>query len=116
MAIKILNPSLDTYTRTEVNTKLGSYYTKSEIDNKGFKKITWSTVTIATSAWSSNAATISVSGVISDNAVDVAPAEASYDAYITAGIRASAQGSGTLTFTCKAVPTASIGVNVKVYN
>lgn len=74
---------------------------------------TWSTVTIATSAWSSKAATIAVSGVTADNAVDVAPAEASYDAYVSAGIRASAQAAGKLTFKCKTTPTASISVNVK---
>lgn len=74
---------------------------------------TWATVTIATSAWSSKAATIAVSGVTADNAVDVAPAEASYDAYVSAGIRASAQVAGKLTFKCKTTPTASISVNVK---
>lgn len=82
----------------------------------GFKKITWSTITIATSAWSNNTATVSVSGVTADNAVDVAPVEPTFDAYINAGIRATSQGSGTLTFACKTVPTVAISVNVKVYN
>lgn len=91
---------------TEVDTKLAS----------GYKKITWSTITIARSAWSNKTATVSVSGVTADNAVDVAPAESTYGAYTTASIRASAQGSGTLTFKCITVPTTSISVNVKVYN
>lgn len=82
----------------------------------GFKRITWSTITIATSAWSNNTATVSVSGVTADNAVDVAPVEQTFDAYINAGIRATSQGSGTLTFACKTVPTVAISVNVKVYN
>ena len=103
MAIKILNPSLNTYTRTEIN-------------NKGFKKITWSTITIATSAWSNKTATVSVEGVTTNNAVDVAPAESTYDAYTSAGIRATEQGAGKLTFVCKTVPTVAISVNVKVYN
>lgn len=82
----------------------------------GFKRITWSTITIATSAWSNNTATVSVSGVTASNAVDVAPVEPTFDAYISAGIRATSQGSGTLTFACKTVPTVAISVNVKVYN
>ena len=82
----------------------------------GFKKITWSTITIATSAWSNKTATVSVSGVTASNAVDVAPVEPTFDAYINAGIRATSQGSGTLTFACKTVPTVAISVNVKVYN
>ena len=82
----------------------------------GFKKITWSTITIATSAWSNKTATVSVSGVTANNAVDVAPAESTYDTYTSAGIRATEQGAGKLTFTCKTVPTVAISVNVKVYN
>lgn len=102
---------------SEVDTKITAV--NNSIDTKlasGYKKIVWSTITIATSAWSNNTATVSVSGVTSNNAVDVAPAESTYDAYISAGIRASAQGSGKLTFKCKTVPTTSISVNVKVYN
>lgn len=102
---------------SEVDTKITAV--NNNIDTKlasGYKKITWSTITIATSAWSNKTATVSVSGVTANNAVDVAPAESTYDAYTTAGIRASAQGSGTLTFKCKTVPTVAISVNVKVYN
>ena len=92
--------------------------TKNELNTaiNGFKRITWSTITIATSAWSNNTATVSVSGVTASNAVDVAPVEPTFDAYINAGIRATSQGSGTLTFACKTVPTVAISVNVKVYN
>lgn len=102
---------------SEVDTKISEV--NNSIDTKlasGYKKIAWSTITIATSAWSNKSATVSVSGVTADNAVDVAPDESTYDAYITAGIRASAQAAGTLTFKCKTVPTVAISVNVKVYN
>ena len=102
---------------SEVDTKITAV--NNSVDTKlasGYKKIAWSTITIATSAWSNKTATVSVSGATSDNAVDVAPADSSYDAYTSAGIRATSQGSGTLTFTCKTVPTTSISVNVKVYN
>lgn len=123
----------DSYSKSETDTKLTgkadkatslSGYgitdgvTKSGLNTaiNGFKRITWSTITIATSAWSNNTATVSVSGVTASNAVDVAPVEPTFDAYISAGIRATSQGSGTLTFACKTVPTVAISVNVKVYN
>lgn len=102
---------------SEVDTKITAV--NNSIDSKladGYKKIAWSTITIARSAWRNKTATVSVSGVTSSNAVDVAPAESSYDAYTTAGIRASSQGSGTLTFICKTVPTVAINVNVKTFN
>lgn len=123
----------DSYNKSEMDTKLDekayrarslSGYgitdgvTKDELNTaiNGFKKITWSTITIATSAWSNKQATVSVSGVTASNAVDVAPVEPTFDAYINAGIRATSQGSGKLTFACKTVPTVAISVNVKVYN
>lgn len=76
---------------------------------------TVSTISIAASAWNSTSktATVSVSGVEEDNAVDVAPAESSFDDYVNAGIRATAQSDGKLTFTCKTIPTKAISVNVK---
>ena len=123
----------DSYNKSEIDTKLTEKADKATSLSgygitdgvttgslntaiNGFKKITWPTIAIATSAWSNKTATVSVSGVTADNAVDVAPADSSYDAYTSSGIRASAQGSGTLTFTCKTVPTVAISVNVKVYN
>lgn len=109
---------------------------------------TVSTISIAASAWdsASKTATVSVSGVRADNAVDVAPAldsasktakvarvapvgdidivgdvavdvspaESSYDDYVNAGIRATEQGDETLTFACKTIPTKAISVNIKV--
>lgn len=102
---------------SEVDTKITAV--NNSVDSKlasGYKKIAWSTITIATSAWSNKTATVSVAGVTSNNAVDVAPAESTYDAYTSAGIRATEQDAGTLTFTCKTVPTVAISVNVKVYN
>lgn len=91
---------------------------KNELVSDGYRKITWTIITIATSAWnsSSKTATVSVSGVTASNAVDVAPAESTYDAYTTAGIRASAQGSGTLTFKCEDVPTVDVVANVRIYS
>ena len=74
-----------------------------------------STVNISVAAWDSTSKTakMSVSGVTFDNAVDVAPAESSYDDYVNAGIRATKQSYGKLTFTCKTIPTKNISVNIK---
>lgn len=73
-----------------------------------------STIDIAVAAWDSASKTATVSAMVKEDcAVDVAPAESSYDDYVNAGIRATAQGDGTLTFSCKTIPTKAISVNIK---
>lgn len=73
------------------------------------------TATIATSAWSGTTATVNVTGVTVSNDVIVAPAPASTSAWASAGIYCSAQGAGTLTFTCSTVPSESVTANVMVF-
>lgn len=75
-----------------------------------------STVTIATSAWSNNSAVVSVKGVTSSNNIFVTPSASSYIAYANAQVRCTAQGSGTLTFTCETTPTTAITVNILIFN
>ena len=70
------------------------------------------TVTLTVAGWSSNQQTVSATNVTADNIVWVSPAPASFDAYAEAGIRAIAQGAGTITFQCTTVPTAEITVEV----
>lgn len=72
------------------------------------------TVTIATSDWSSNTCTKSVSGVTASNNIVVSPDPSSFLAYGEAQIRATAQGSGTVTFACETVPSASVSVIVLI--
>ena len=62
--------------------------------------------------WSSNTQTVNVTGVTASNVVIVSPAPASAADYAAAGIICTAQGSGTLTFTCTTVPSNAITVNV----
>ena len=69
-------------------------------------------VTLTVAGWSSNQQTVSATNVTADNIVWVSPAPASFDAYAEAGIRATAQGAGTITFQCTTVPTAEITVEV----
>lgn len=70
--------------------------------------------TLLAANWSSNTQTVSVQGVTASNNVIVSPAPASAADYASAGIVCTAQGSGTLTFTCTSVPTNDITVNVAI--
>lgn len=70
------------------------------------------TVSIATSAWSSNTATVSCSVVTASNTLIVAPAPTSYSAWGNCKIRATAQAAGSITFTCDSVPTDDVSVNI----
>ena len=72
------------------------------------------TASIATTGWSSNTKTVSVTGVTASNNVIVAPAPASMSAWTTAGVYCSGQASGTLTFTCTTIPTAALTANVLI--
>ena len=72
------------------------------------------TVTLSVEGWDASALTqtVSASNVTADNIVWVSPTPASFDAYGKAGIRGTAQGNGTITFTCTKVPTEAISVEV----
>lgn len=78
---------------------------------------TYSTVAvqIAASAWSGTTATVNVTGVTASNDVIVAPAPASTSAWAAAGVYCSAQGAGTLTFTCSTAPSEAVTANVMVF-
>ena len=94
---------------TQAGTITASEY--AEFSSKQ-KAIVGATVTLSASGWSSNKQTVEASNVTADNIVWVSPSPASFDAYGTAGIRATAQGDGTITFTATKVPTEDIFVEV----
>jgi hypothetical protein len=73
-------------------------------------------VTIATSDWSNNTCTKTATGVTASNTVIVSPASSSYVAYGEAQVRATAQGTNQITFTCTDVPSSSLTVNVAILN
>jgi hypothetical protein len=75
-------------------------------------------VTITVANWNATTTcTKSVTGVTSSNNVHVSPAPASIDAWKAAGgIDATAQGSGTLTFTAGSTPAADITMLVEIIN
>lgn len=72
------------------------------------------TATLLTTGWSSDSITVTATGVTASKIVIVAPLPASQDAYVAAGIKCTAQGTNTLTFTRTAANTASISVGVVI--
>lgn len=74
--------------------------------------ITSITVTLTASGWSGNTQTVSASNVTSGNIIWVSPTPVSFDAYGKAGVRATAQADGSVTFTCTKVPTGDLSVEV----
>lgn len=70
------------------------------------------TITLASADWSSNSQTVNVTGMTATGIVMVSPDPTDQSAYTSAGIICSAQGSGTLTFTCDTAPSADIDVVV----
>lgn len=77
-------------------------------------RITSQTATLTIAGWSNKQQTVNVTGVTSTNNVIVSPAPTSLSDYADALVYCSAQGSGTLTFTCDTVPSSAITVNVMI--
>ena len=78
---------------------------------------THQTITLSSSAWSSNSQTVTVSGVTADELdqlITPTPAIASQSAYYEAGIMCTNQGTNSLTFTCQTVPTSNLTVYVVI--
>lgn len=73
-------------------------------------------VTLAASGWSSNAQTVTVSGVkATGQNVRLSPVtKADADAWASAGCWCTAQAENALTFTCETVPTQDIQLNVEM--
>ena len=76
-------------------------------------------VTLTASGWDSTAKTqtATVTGVLDDETkqlITPTPALASQAAYYATGILCTGQAAGSLTFTCKEVPTADLTVYVVI--
>ena len=74
------------------------------------------TVTISTSDWNNGTCTKTASGVTASNTVIVSPASASFEAYGEAQVRATAQGTNQITFTCTDTPSSSLTVNIAIFD
>ena len=74
-------------------------------------------VSLPTTGWSGTGPytyQVSAADVTATNDVLATPAPTSHEHYCECGVYASAQGSGTLTFTAKKVPTTALSVNVLI--
>ena len=72
-------------------------------------------VTLPSANWSSHQQTVYVDGVTADANAIVTYAPASQAAWEAAGIYASAQGNGTITFTCTTDPSSNVTANILLY-
>ena len=89
--------TLSSQTTTSLNTKQATLRT--------------ATVVLTTGGWSSLTQTVSCSVVTAGNIVWVAPSD-NIQAYGEAGVYASAQGTGTITFKCSETPTVAFTVAI----
>lgn len=96
----------------EISTIQGSISGIETSMNTKQNTITSVTVTLIASGWSGNTQTVSASNVTSGNIIWVSPKPESFDAYGKAGVRATAQADGSVTFTCTKVPTGDLSVEV----
>lgn len=69
-------------------------------------------VTLAAANWTNGSQEVDCSVAQADNVLWVSPSPSSFLAYGQAGIYASAQAEGKMTFTCQAVPVNDIVVNI----
>lgn len=96
-------------------------FTGAEIDagiakaSKAIPKVL--TLTLSTSGWSANSQTVTATGVLADETkqmIYIVPAAAYQSDYVSSGISCTAQGTNTLTFTCKKVPSKNLTVYATV--
>lgn len=116
-SISTLNTSLAT-TNANVSknasdiTAVGNRVTALETTVKTIPKIQQATVSLSASSWTSSLTqTVSCAIVTASNIVWVAPA-GNVESYGRAGVYASAQADGTLTFTCSSTPSDTYTVNI----
>ena len=74
------------------------------------------TVTISPSEWANNTCTKTANGVTSSNTIIVSPTPYYYLPYSEAQVRATAQGTNQITFTCTDVPSSAVVANVVILN
>lgn len=107
-------PSVSASDNDKVLTVVSGAWAAATPSGGGGVSVTTTTVTIDASDWSNNTCTKSVAGVTASNTVLVTYAPSSKADYVAADIYCSAQGSGTLTFSCTTAPSSSITVNVMI--
>ena len=75
-------------------------------------------VSLAIANWTGTEApfqqTVSIEGATETNIKVISPAPASIDEYASCGVKATTEGTGTITFACAAVPENALAVNVVI--
>lgn len=106
------------YTASEVGALPSSTQIPSKTsdltNDSGFVAVDSITVTLTVAGWSSDAQTVTATGVTSSNTVIVSPSPSDMEDYTDAGIVCTAQGTNTLTFECDTTPSSAIDVNVVI--
>ena len=90
------------------------YTTEEKTKLEGLSAPVARTATLTVAGWSGTTQTVSVTGVTANSILTVTYAPASHDAWLDAGVYCSAQGAGTLTFTCESVPSAALTANIVI--
>lgn len=79
-----------------------------------YPKITATTATLIVDNWNEKTQTVNVAGVTATNHILALAAPASHTVWQDANVYCSAQGAGTLTFTCEDTPTETITANILI--
>lgn len=90
------------------------YTTAEKTKLEGLSSPVARTATLTVAGWSNKAQSVSVAGVTANSIITVTYAPASRAAWIDADVYCSAQGAGTLTFTCDTVPTQALTANIVI--
>lgn len=90
------------------------YTTEEKTKLEGLSAPVARTATLTVAGWSNKAQSVSVAGVTANSIITATYAPASRAAWIDADVYCSAQGAGTLTFTCDTVPTQALTANIVI--
>lgn len=93
---------------------LSLYGTSVLINNKPVTTKESRQVTLSSTTWNNNQQTVSCEGMSATADAVISPAPSSMSDVISSKIYASAQGSGTITFTCDEVPTNNVVFNIMI--
>ena len=89
---------------------------KAALDTKQARHKTAS-ASVSASSWnSSHQATVAMTDVTASNDIDVRPGPESYDAWVNAGVRCTAQADGSITLTARTNPTVAITVQALIWD
>jgi len=115
---KYKNPGWVNGTRPPVNAQnLNDISDTLEKLDAGSGRAVSTPVTLSRTGWSGGRQTVAVAGISANEAAQLitpVPAAASQSAYYDAGIKVTAQGANSLTFTAASVPTVNLSVYVVV--